>query len=101
MVRHIVWWTLKDQAEGRSAAENAKRIVEGAEILKGIAAVRSLEISSDIQLGTTVPVQLVLTTTHDSMDDLKSYAQDPVHLDFAKIVVAASSSRNCIDFVYE
>ena len=26
MVRHIVWWTLKPEAEGRTAAENAKLI---------------------------------------------------------------------------
>lgn len=32
MIRHIVWWTLKPEAEGRSAAENAelmKKAVRG------------------------------------------------------------------------
>ena len=33
MVRHIVWWTLKPEAEGRTAAENAKLIKQRLEAL--------------------------------------------------------------------
>ena len=36
MVRHIVWWTLKPEAEGRTAAENAKLIKQRLEALRGI-----------------------------------------------------------------
>ena len=35
MVRHIVWWTLKPEAEGRTAAENAKLIKQRLEALMG------------------------------------------------------------------
>ena len=35
MVRHIVWWTLKPEAEGRTAAENTKLIKQRLEALKG------------------------------------------------------------------
>ena len=34
MVRHIVWWTLKPEAEGRTAAENAKLIKQRLEALR-------------------------------------------------------------------
>lgn len=30
MIRHIVWWTLKPEAEGRSAAENAELMKKAA-----------------------------------------------------------------------
>ena len=34
MIRHIVWWTLKPEAEGRSAAENAEKTVSGTSVRK-------------------------------------------------------------------
>ena len=46
MVRHIVWWTLKPEAEGRTAAENAKLIKQRLEALMGqIPSLKSLEVS--------------------------------------------------------
>ena len=48
MVRHIVWWTLKPEAEGRTAAENAKLIKQRLEALIGqIPSLKSLEVSYD------------------------------------------------------
>ena len=49
MVRHIVWWTLKPEAEGRTAAENAKLIKQRLEALMGqIPSLKSLEVSYDL-----------------------------------------------------
>ena len=46
MVRHIVWWTLKPEAEGRTAAENAKLIKQRLEALMGQSpSLQSLEVS--------------------------------------------------------
>ena len=35
MIRHIVWWTLKPEAEGRTAAENPALMKQRAEALRG------------------------------------------------------------------
>ena len=35
MVRHIVMWTLKDEAEGQTAKENGAKMKEILEALKG------------------------------------------------------------------
>ena len=48
MIRHIVWWTLKPEAEGRSAAENAELMKKAARGLIGkIPGLLSLDISGN------------------------------------------------------
>ena len=61
MVRHIVWWTLKPEAEGRTAAENAKLIKQRLEALMGqIPSLKSLEVSYDFLPTCTMPVNVIL-----------------------------------------
>ena len=76
MVRHIVWWTLKPEAEGRTAAENAKLIKQRLEALMGqIPSLKSLEVSYDFLQTCTMPVNVILMTTHDDAEGLKAYAE--------------------------
>lgn len=98
MIRHIVWWTLKEKAEGRTAAENAQRLVEASAMLHGLPSVRSVEVSCLIQPTSTVPAQVVLQSSHDDMAALSTYAQDPVHLEFAARVKAVCASRSALDY---
>ena len=101
MIRHIVWWTLKEHAEGRSAAENAQHLVNASAMLHGMPMVHSVEVSCLIQPTSTVPAQVVLQSSHDDMAALKAYAEDPVHLQFAEKVNAVAASRNALDYSVE
>lgn len=101
MIRHIVWWTLKPAAEGKTAEDNARQIQEASATLGGIATARSVDVSTKIQVGTTVPCQLVLVSTHDSLAALEAYKNDPIHVKFAALIAKASDSRNCIDYEIE
>lgn len=98
MIRHIVWWTLKEHAEGRSAMENAQSIKEASGVLAGIPGVLSCEVSFRIEPTSTVPAQLVLTSTHEDAAALAAYQVNPVHMDFAGLIKAVCSSRSCLDF---
>jgi len=98
MVRHIVWWTLKEQAEGYSAAENARRIKDASGMLSGIPGVLSCEVSCQIEPTSTVAAQLVLTSTHESAEALAAYQVNPVHVKFAGIIKAVCASRSSLDF---
>ena len=101
MIRHIVWWTLKPEAEGRSATENAKRIKESLENLRGqIAELKSIEVSVDILPSTTVPLQVVLNSTHDDPAGLKAYAEHPKHQAVLPLIRAATESRQAIDYIF-
>ncbi len=99
MIRHIVWWELKDEADGRDAVENARRIKVAGEALNGkIPSLISLEISTAIQPGSTVKAALALMSTHNTMEDLKAYAAHPLHLEFLELVKACTASRSCLDY---
>ena len=49
MIKHIVMWKLKDEAEGNSKAENAKIIKNSLEYLKGkINEIVNIEVGIDV-----------------------------------------------------
>ena len=98
MIRHIVWWTLQEEADGHTAAENARRIKEASAPLSGIPTVLSVEVSYQIQPTSTVPAQVVLQSVHDDMAGLKAYAEHPVHVEFGALVKAVSASRQALDY---
>ncbi|MCH5276486.1 MAG: Dabb family protein [Desulfovibrionaceae bacterium] len=98
MIRHIVWWTLKDRADGFSAAQNAQRILAASAALKDIPAVHSVEVSADIEPSSTARAQIVLQSTHDSPEALQEYAVHPVHLEFARLIQAACENRQALDY---
>ena len=98
MVRHIVWWTLKPEAEGRTAAENAKLIKQRLEALMGqIPSLKSLEVSYDLLPTCT----MILMTTHDDAEGLKAYAEHPAHVAVGKeLIKLVTESRQAIDYTF-
>ena len=102
MVRHIVWWTLKPEAECRTAAENAKLIKQRLEALIGqIPSLKSLEVSYDFLPTCTMPVNVILMTTHDDAEGLKAYAEHPAHVAVGKeLIKLVTESRQAIDYTF-
>ena len=101
MIRHIVWWTLKEKADGKSAEENAWHILQLSSALMEIPEMLSLEVSQKVEKTTTVQAGLVLTTTHKNMEELEKYRNNPIHLQFAALLNELVSSRNVIDFEFD
>lgn len=101
MVRHIVWWTLKNEAGGRTADENAWHIQQASAMLHGMPSLMTIEVSAKVEASTTVPAKVVLSTTHKNMADLETYRNDPVHLQFAAMVNELATSRNAIDYALD
>ena len=99
MLHHIVWWTLKEEAEGLTAEENGKRLVELGNTLRGqIDGLLSIEFSINIASTSTVPAQLVLHSTHPDADALAAYAIHPLHLAFGKELKPCVDSRQALDY---
>lgn len=99
MIRHIVLWTLKPEAEGRGAEENAALITRRGEELRGkIPGLRTLELSHTFLRSTTMKVQVVLCSTHDDEAALKAYNDHPLHQEFSKLVGACRESREAVDY---
>lgn len=63
MLKHIVWWTLKDEAEGATGAENGRKMLEMLRGLEGrIPSLRSIDVSMEFLGSTTEPFEK--TPTH-------------------------------------
>lgn len=99
MIKHIVWWTLKDNAENASAAENGLKIKSIGEALMGkISTLKTIEISVEIQETTTIPTQVVLQSSHENMEALAEYNAHPEHQKLVEFIKKVVSSRNALDY---
>ena len=100
MLTHIVWWTMKDQAAGRNAAENIALIKSMLESLPGrIPALKDLTVGSNVLPASTEEAQLVLVTRHDDAEGLAQYAAHPEHQKVVALLKETTASRRAIDFI--
>ncbi|MCT4627614.1 Dabb family protein [Halodesulfovibrio sp.] len=100
MIKHIVWFTFKEEAEGASAAENAAKTVDILRNLEGkIPALKSIDVSMTFAKTTTEDVQVILLSTHDDEAGLASYNEHPLHQECVSFIKTVIASRKAIDFV--
>ena len=97
MIRHIVMWKFKAEAEGKSKEENMHKVQEKLYALVPIIPeIKRLEIGSDVT-HSEASMDLVLLTEFDSVDDLKTYAEHPEHLLVSGYVRKVIDRRVVID----
>ena len=98
MLRHIVIWTLKEQAEG---ADRATNIEKARQLLLACAQLEPGTLHFEVgtaQAGLDCTGDLVLDSTFRDRAALLAYQNHPQHLalkPFMKVVVAA---RQCMDY---
>ncbi|XXJ20372.1 Dabb family protein [Desulfovibrio caledoniensis] len=99
MVRHIVMWTLKDEAEGQTAKENGAKMKEILEALKGrIEGLLHIEVSADI-VAADPECHVILCSEHDDVDALNHYQDHPEHQACVAFVKKVASGRKAVDYV--
>ncbi len=101
MLHHIVWWTIKDGVNGKSAQEAAEYLVKiGMEKMAGkIEPLLSLEMTAQFAATTTQEVQLLLHSTHKDEKALAEYAGHPIHVEFGGELKQYAASRQAIDYL--
>ena len=100
MLTHIVWWTLKPEAHGKTAAQNAVVIKGQLEALYGkIPSLKKITVGMEILGSSTEALDLVLVTEHDNAEGLAAYASHPDHMQVAVYLKEAAASRKAIDFL--
>lgn len=98
MIKHIVMWRLKDTAEGRTRAENARRIKAELESLQGVVpGLVRIEVGVDFS-GTEDSADIVLYSEFDSREALAAYHGHPAHEAVKPLVLAARSERRLVDY---
>ncbi|MCF8255458.1 MAG: Dabb family protein [Bacteroidia bacterium] len=98
MIKHIVFWKLKDEANGLSKIENAKAIKEKLEALNGqIEGLIRLEVGMDF-LGSAESADLVLFSEFENKEALDYYANHPLHKAVMPFIAEARSERRVVDY---
>ena len=99
MVRHIVMWTLKEEADGNPAAVNAAEMKKLLEALNGrIEGLRHLEVSFNI-IASDPECHAVLCSEHDDAAALDFYQAHPEHQACVAFIRKVAATRKVLDYV--
>lgn len=97
MVKHIVFWKLKDEANGMNKEANAAAIKQKLEDLNGkIEGCLKLEVGFDF-LHSAESADVVLYSEFESKEALDFYANHPLHKAVMPFIAEARSERRVID----
>lgn len=98
MIKHIVMWKLKENANGKNKLENAKIIKTNLEILKTvIPEIKYIEVGINSEEFKN-NYDVVLISEFESFKDLDIYQKNAEHLKVADFVKSVAESRTAVDF---
>jgi quinol monooxygenase YgiN len=98
MVKHIVFWKLKNEANGLNKRENAEAIKQKLEALKGnIEGLIDIEVGFDF-LHSAESVDIVLYSTFSDKAALEFYQQHPLHKAVMPFIGEARLERRVVDY---
>lgn len=91
-------WTLKEEADGKTAKENGAKMKEMLEALQGrIEGLRHIEVSHDI-VAADPECHIVLCSEHDDAAALDHYQGHPEHQACVAFVKTVVTSRKALDY---
>lgn len=101
MIKHIVMFKLKEEANGKTAKEN----LEGAlELLKNfekeIPSLVHFEAKTNAKEAPDSNYELALVCDFNDIQGLNEYQVHPVHKNFGAYITPLRESRACIDYEY-
>jgi heme-degrading monooxygenase HmoA len=100
MIRHIVLWKLKDQAEGASREQNIKHMRALLEALPGvISEIKGFEVGQNTPRDETA-YDLALYSTFASREALQVYIEHPEHQKVVRFVRAVTAQRALVDYEF-
>ncbi len=99
MIRHVVMFQFKEEAEGRTKAENVALIREMLdELPQKIGWIRSSMTGVNAPGAAGDNYDLVLLTDFDTLEDLERYQVHPDHQAVGAQIRPLRLSRACVDF---
>lgn len=98
MLKHIVMWKLKEQAEGKNKAENARFMKENLEALLGIVPeLRSVQVGINVKKS-DMAYDAVLISEFENEEALAAYKVNPEHVKISSYCKKIRESRVVVDF---
>lgn len=101
MIKHVVMWKLKDEAEGNDKLTNREIIKEKLyELKQTIEQIDSLEVGYNVN-PSDAAFDVALITTHVDKEALSAYVAHPRHKQVAEFIGKVVEDRKVVDFEYE
>ncbi len=98
MVKHVIFWTLKDELSAEEKVSIKQGIKEGLESLKGKVP-GIVDIKVNINGLASSNADLMLDSTFENEEALKNYATHPEHVAVADSKVRPYTKiRSCLDY---
>jgi hypothetical protein len=98
MIKHIVMFKLKEQAEGATKGVNAARMKTLLEACAVIPGLRSLEVGLDVAIDAT-PWDVVLLTEFVDRAALDAYQDHPIHQVAKSFIAKVREQRSVVDYL--
>lgn len=99
MIKHIVMWKLKDEADGASKAENIEkmcRLLEGCSAI--VPGIGRFEVGA-AESGYASTYDVVLQSEFDDAEALNGYQQHPQHQALVAFIRTVTDARQCVDYI--
>lgn len=98
MVKHIVMWKFKENAEGKSREENMAFVRDSLYALRGVIdEIKGMEVGIDVTRS-DASMDLALITEFESVQTMKAYAVHPEHVKVAGYIRKVVESRVVLDY---
>ena len=98
MIKHIVMWKFKEEAEGRTRRQNMELVRDRLYALVPVVPeIIRMEIGFDFG-HTPMSYDMMLYTEFETKEDLNVYAVDSEHAKVKKIVAATTEARVVLDY---
>ena len=98
MIKHIVFWNLKEEAHGLNKSEIAIAIKQKLESLQGkIEGLLHIEVGIDF-LHSAESMDIVLYSEFTDKAALEFYQQHPLHKEIMPFIAEARSERKVVDY---
>lgn len=100
MIKHIVFFGLAENAEGKSKAENAEIIKFELENLKNlIPEILKIEVGINYPNAPKTNFDISLYSEFESFDTLNTYQEHPEHKRVASFIGKVRTTRAAVDYV--
>lgn len=100
MIKHIVFWKIKDFAEGKSKIENLQIMQQKLKSLSSLPMVQELEVGINAASVNPSNYDIALIAIFNSMENLNTYQIHTEHLKVGEFVSKINDSRVCVDFEF-
>ena len=98
MLKHVVMWKLKEQAEGKSKAENARFMKENLEALFGVVPeLKSVQVGVNVK-ESDMAYDAVLISEFENEEAFAAYKVHPEHVKISSYCKKIRESRVVVDF---